>query len=340
MSPNADDAGVSSPSNLEDEANFRRALRDLRDRGFGSQLALGSLLASIDDDARYRLIAREELAPRAGEMDLHLSGEEVIGHSANAAAFGIFVKRIADSVKVISRERLSRRSMVSDLLVEPGPGSVRVVFRTPDPVPSGAIEADPNSSFWSDPNQQTLALQEVATLLANADPDSPDASVVDGLVEVIPLKARAPLLSAIREVAKQEWIVEGEFRQRGLGLQPIRLGASGARRLRAALEVRQRGSETLVASGVIDGHRRARGLCWFIEDGTAREITAVVPTAELMSVVAELDASDQHHVIAKFTVFITYGPGQQDAGSRSFVLDEIRSLPETPGLDLERLTTP
>lgn len=322
------------PDKDAQEADFREAVRSLRDRGFGGSLALGSLLASVEGDHRYQQIASEELAPRAGEMDLHLAGEGVLGHSTNAAAFGVFVKRIADSAKVIARDRMGRQRMASDLLVEPGPGSVRVVFRTPDPVMPGSMEDDPASSVWSDPNRQAMALQEIANLLANSDPGNSDASLVDGLVETIPAKARAPLVDAVREIARQEWEIEGEFRQRGLGIQPIRIGPLGARRLESALKVRERQRAELRTTGVIDGLRRARGICWFIQDGSGQEIAAVVPTPELMSQVAELSLDETHRVTAKFTVFTTFGPGEHDSGTKSYVLDEILPSPESPTFDL------
>lgn len=305
------------------ESNFREAIRALRDRGESSELAIGSLLASVYGDVTYEYIAREELAPRSGELDLHLSGGEVVGHSANAAAFGDFVKKIADSVKIIARESMGRQRMESDLLVEAGAGSVRVLFRTPDPVPSGALGAEPESPLWSDPNRQAIALQQVASLLSVADADSADATAMDGLVESIPPKARPKLVAAISAITREGWDIEGEFRQRGLGLQPIRLSPLGARRLKVALEVKQRDRTNLSIIGVFDGHRRARSICWFIEDGTNREITAVVPTPELQVEVAS-KATGEDRVLADFTVITTHGPGSNDSGTKSFILQSIR----------------
>ena len=58
----------------EEEERFRDALRALRGRGPSTDLAIASLVAAVQGDARYELIARGELSPRAGEMDLHLTG--------------------------------------------------------------------------------------------------------------------------------------------------------------------------------------------------------------------------------------------------------------------------
>ena len=134
--------------------------------------------------------------------------------------------------------------------------------------------------MWSDPNQQSIALQLVASLLSVADPQDIDAGAVDGLVETVPPRARLKLASAVGAILREGWNVEGEFRQRGLGIQEIRVTPSGASRLKSALQVRERERGSLTTIGVFDGHRRARSICWFIEDGSGREITAVVPTAE------------------------------------------------------------
>lgn len=311
-----------------EEQRFRDAVRSLSSHGgYANELALGSLVAAIQGDVRYEYIAREETAPRAGEMDLHLDGEEIVDHSANAAAFGQFVSKMADGVKIIARERMGRKAMASDLLVEPGPGSVRVVFRTPDPVQMGALAAERESGIWSDPNQQSLALQQVAQLLANAEPGSEDESAVDGIVESLPARARPTLLAAVRSVTTQDWQISGEFRQRGLGIQPIKMSPAGAKRLRTALAVKQREHAQLTTTGTFDGHRRARSLCWFIEDGTGHEITAVVPTPELMHEVATLSQEEGHHVRAQFTVITTHGPGSGDAGTKSYILDSVSAAP-------------
>ncbi|TFD61628.1 hypothetical protein E3T39_06190 [Cryobacterium suzukii] len=314
-------------SPADGEERFREAIRTLNTGEYAADLALGSLLASVQGNQRYEYIAREETAPRSGEMDLHLEGVEVIGHSANAAAFGEFVKKMADSVKIITRERAGRKRMVSDLLVEPGPGSVRVIFRTPDPVPLGGLDEDDRQRVWSDPNSQSVALQQVAQLLASAEPGSPDETSVDGLVETLPPRARATLVAAVKSITSQDWQIRGEFRQRGLGIQPIKVSRAGAARLKIALQVREREHTPWTATGVLDGHRRARSLCWFIEDGTGREVTAVVPTPELMVEVATLSQDEAHRVIASFTVITTHGPGAGDAGSKSYILESVRAAP-------------
>jgi hypothetical protein len=313
----------------EDEETFREAIRSLRDRDFGSELALGSLIASVAGDARYQTIAREETAPRAGEMDLHLTGATVVGHSANASSFGVFVQKMADSVKIIARERTGRRRMSSDLLVEPGPGSVRVIFRTPDPVPVDAMASEPENNIWSDPNQQSLALMQVAQLLAAAEPDSPDSETVDGIVESLPPRARPTLVAAVKSISREEWALEGEFRQRGLGVQPIVVSRAGAARLTVALKITEREKATLTTTGHFDGHRRARSLSWFIEDGTGREITAVVSSPELMTHVAEFAKDIDNRVSATFTVLTTHGPGSSDSGSRSFILEDVTPVANT-----------
>lgn len=306
-----------------EERTFREAIRSLRDRDFASDLALGSLLASVANDQRYQMIAREETAPRAGEMDLHLTGETVIAHSANAASFGIFVQKMADSVKIIARERMGRQRLASDLLVEPGPGSVRVIFRTPDPVPAGAMASEPEDDLWSDPNQQSLALLQVAQLLAAAEPNNPDSDTVDGIVESLPPRARPALVAAVKSISNEEWSLEGEFRQRGLGVQPILLTQAGAARLTVALKVKEREKAELIATGRFDGHRRARSLSWFIEEGTGHEITAVVSTPELMAEVAKYSNDVESRVVATFTVLTTHGPGQNDSGTRSYILEGV-----------------
>jgi len=317
-----------------EEQRFRETIRSLRGGEFANDLALGSLIASVQGDARYERITREELAPRAGEMDLHLQGEEIVGHAANAAAFGVFVKKMADSVRIIARERMGRQRLASDLLVEPGPGSVRVIFRTPEPVGEGAIDADGAVGIWSDPNQQSIALQQVAQLLASAEPGSPDDATIDGIVESLPPRARPALVSAVTSISQQDWSISGEFRQRGLGVQPIALTRAGAARLKIALQIKERERKRLTTTGIFDGHRRARSLCWFIEDGTGREITAVVASPELMAEVAVFAQDADHRVSVDFTVITTHGPGSGEAGTKSFILESVRPAPDrAPTLD-------
>jgi len=317
------------------EESFRAAVRSLLGADFSSRLALGSLVASVQGDAKYELIAREETAPRAGEMDLHLTGDQIEGHSANAAAFGNFVRQIAESVKIITRERMGKTRFINDLLIEPGPGSVRAIFRSPDPVPPGAIAGAKDDPFWSDPNQQSLALHHVALLLANAEPTAEDTGVVDALVESLPPKARPKLIGAVKSIVKQDWLIDGEFRQRGLGIEPISLSGAGAKRLRSALEVRERTKQEWITTGHFDGHHRSRGLSWFVPDGGEREMTVVVPTAELTAAVANLSTEPAPRVKATFSVISTHGPGEGDAGTRSFILEAVTEESEgTMPLDL------
>ncbi|MFM2719135.1 hypothetical protein [Microbacterium mcarthurae (nom. nud.)] len=308
------------------EERFRAAVRQLNTGSYADSVALGSLLASVQGDAAYELAAREELAPRAGELDLHLNGESIVNHTANAAAFGVFVKRIADGVKVIARDALGLRSMHSDLMVEPGPGSVRVLFKTPDPVLPGSLDHDDTAGVWSDPNRQSMALLRVSQMLALADPDSEGESTMDALVSSIPAAARVPLLEAVTSVTQQDWSLTGEFRQRGLGIQPIALSSGGARRLRSALGVRERETRPLTLTGRFDGHRRARSVCWFIDEVTGRTITAVVPTPDLMHAVAELSRDDNQRVRAIFSVTTSIGAGGRETGRKSYLLEDVTEL--------------
>lgn len=314
------------------EERFRAAVRQLNTGQYADSLALGSLLASIQGDSAYELAAREELAPRAGELDLHLDGSTIVGHTANAAAFGIFVKRIADGVKVIARDALGVRALHSDLMVEPGPGSVRVVFKTPDPVLPGALDHDDRAGIWFDPNRQSMALLKVSQMLAIADPNSEGESTMDALVSSIPAAARIPLLDAVTSMTLQDWSLEGEFRQRGLGVQPIVLSSSGAQRLKTALGVRTRETRPLSLTGHFDGHRRTRSVCWFIDEITGRTVTAVVPTPDLMHAVAGLSRDGNQRVLALFSVTTTIGAGGRETGGKSHLLEAVTELPprETP----------
>jgi hypothetical protein len=319
-------------SDLTLEESFRLALReavqsDLRD------LLLETLLASARDNEALQAVANEELAPRAAHLELHLDGDNVFQHSTNAKSFGAFVSRIAEASKEFVKDRLHVDRLASDILIAPGPGSVRATFFAPDPVNSSEhttlADASIDGGLWRDTNLQSESLHRIATVLSNADPDSPESDALDGAIQQLPLSARRHLRSAVREVAKQEWNISGEFWQRGIGIEIVAMKPSSARYLSDRLAVQEIERGTWVSTGVLDGHKWSTGMMFFIPGGNSRPIPASFATTEIQQQVAALAAVADQQVKATFTVYTQHGAGTPEAGRRSYVIEKIESISAT-----------
>jgi hypothetical protein len=325
-----------APSDLTLEESFRRALRSAAKDESGFMIE--TLLSAVDGNALLERVATEELAPRAAHLELHLTGEEVAEHATNAKSFGTFLVRISEAGKEYVKDRLRIPSFSSDIQVAPGPGSVRATFFAPDPVDvtqNPFADSTASEALWTDANLQSDALHHIAVVLSNSDPDSPESEALDGAIQQLPMASRKHLRSAVNEAVRRDWVIEGEFRQRGIGVEPVKMSVSAARYLSKRLVVEEVVRETWTTTGILDGHKWSTGLMYFIPSDRGRPFPASYASMEVQQRVAELDTVPEQKVEATFTVFIQHGQGNSDSGTRSYVLNEVRPLDSGPGVELD-----
>ncbi|OAN29117.1 hypothetical protein A4X17_05955 [Plantibacter sp. H53] len=281
-------------------------------------------------------MAAQVLAPRAGQLELHLDGRSVEDHATNAVAFGTFVTKVAQAAQEYVRDRLGRTA-ARDVLIAPGPGSVRATFIAPDPVDVAQnpfADQQQDGPVWVDGNLQSEALHRFALLFAHSNPETPDSDVLDGAIQSIPLSARRKLRVAVHEVFKQEWSVSGEYRQRGIGVEEVVLQPIAAKYLWDRLKVEQMDEEPWVSSGILDGHKWSTGIMYFIPDGRSRPIPSSFASTEIQQQVAALAAEPEQRVEATFTVFIQHDSASSNSGRRSYLLRSIRPLDAGPAATL------
>jgi hypothetical protein len=316
---------------------FRRAIREAQASPF-ADYAVSSLIAAVGNNEVLRRIAAEEMAPRAAELELHLNGEDVRDHSTNARSFGILLIRIAEASKQYVKDKLNIPRLAADLLVAPGPGSVRATFLAPDPSAEAAgtfPDAHPKGPVWTHSNVQSESLHKIAVVLANANPNTPESEALDGAIQQLPATARRQLEKAVAEVVKRDWSLSGEFRQRGIGVEPVELGPEAARYLSSRLKDDQADVDQLQINGVVDGHRWSTGLMFFRPVGGLRPFHASFESTEIQEHVAALAAVPDRAVNAAFTVYVYHGPGTGDSGRRSYVLTQIEALDDGPAITLD-----
>ncbi|QIK62357.1 hypothetical protein G7068_12100 [Leucobacter viscericola] len=305
--------------------SFRRTLRDTLSSG--DKFALGSLLASAEGIRVLAPVVRDELAPVSGELELHLTGKSVIGHAANAEAFSELVRRIAASTKHFVKDRANSVRQTSELLVDTGPGSVRVTFKAPSRTIDGAVPLDmelENEILHVD-DTFSEALRRIAVVLANSDPESPGNEALGAAIEQLPPSARNELAHALDPIRKQGWDVTGTFAQRGLGTSELSFGKRHAEYLKKQLKAVYTETETWTSTGRLDGHRWSNGLAYFSPSGQPRTIPASYASAELQSRAAEIAADENNKVEAKFNVHIKRSMSNSTA-KRSYELISVRTI--------------
>lgn len=318
------------------EELIRRAAREARDSAYPN-VALASLRGAVFGDAALQQAINEELAPRAANLELHLDGLNVIDHVTNALSFGSFVARVSDTVREFVKGRLNLPAFSNDLRVAVGEGSVRATFIAPDPISdhhNTIADKHAGEVMWTDGNLQSEALHQIAIVLANSDPESPNDDALDEAIQLLPFGARVKLRSAMRQTVKQDWSIAGEFRQRGVGVEPINLSRSAARFLLERLEGEEVAVEPLTTTGVLDGHLWSSGIMYFIPTG-GRKFPASFESAEVREQVGILDAVEGRRVEATFRVFTRVGSGDTDRKSTTYVLESVRALDDGPGPELD-----
>lgn len=307
----------------EIERDFRAAWESASGQGFASRLARQSLEAAASESSELAPVLFELKNRHQAELDLHLEGGSVVDHATNAEQFADLIKGVADAVKEITKNALDRQRMSSGLMVlAPLPGSVRVVLRAAPPV-----EMDGQIVEARTETQDSNSLRLVATLIARANDDDPEGSIIEGLLAELPARARPGIRRVAKTVSKADWVVDGTLRRAQLPDETLHLEGAGARRLLTALDAREVERETVVIEGKVDGQRRSMGTMWFAPLVGA-PIEAAVIDQDLLQTVAALGATSEL-AKATFTAVTQHLPGVSVAARRSYVLVAIQPVTNT-----------
>jgi len=312
------------------------ALRSRSDDPELDELARYSVLASITGDEVLESAAVVEVGPEQAELDLHLEGPSVTDHSAKAEPFGIFIARTAEAVKEMSKTKLGRKSYTTDLLVSAAmPGSLRVVLKAPNRRDKAHAPFEGSSVS----NVESDALRTIAILFsqAGADSGSDGDSLVTATIEQLPPAARERVRSAVGELARSGWSVNGELRQRGVGIVKIHLATDRAVHLKDELAQTETTVERdIKMTGKIDGTRRFTGSMWFQPDKAEKPFAATVTDAKLLERVNELNATPNVSVRATFEKYGVFRSGSDRSRARvTYMLTAIEALGTDTPLDME-----
>ncbi|WP_419817397.1 hypothetical protein [Glaciibacter flavus] len=315
---------------LTDQAldEFRDAWHAAEGDDFASRLQRQSLEALVSENDALRPVLFELVNRAQSELDLHLDGETVHQHEANAESFAQLVRGVADATKEVAKHMLGHQRRTSTLrILAPSPGSVRVVLKAATPEePSGRTAQNTRT-----PSVDSTSLDTVAVLLSRAQKEGAKVTddVLSGLTADLPQKAHAGLRRAAKAIDAQGWEIAGELRSQH-GFQPVHVGPDGAKALLRVLDERQESSTRANLSGVIDGTRRSIGALWFTPDGAAA-IEAAVPSPELMEQAVQHDAANQR-VRAEFDVVTIVGKGANPRRRQVHTLRSIEPLPDAQTL--------
>ncbi|WJJ10378.1 hypothetical protein P9990_17555 [Prescottella equi] len=263
------------------------------------------------------------------ELDLHLDGISVQGHSTAAESFGRFITRTAIAVKEIAKSRLDRLQYPANLqILAPTPGSVRVVFRSPAPpeeTEEGFTPADEVDSI------EGQALSIVAELVALARDAGPNDAELETSLRRLHGGARNAVRLMAQAVVDGQWEISGELR-RGSGRRTsVAISSATAERLaRAASELTGQVEPGKAIDGKVDGWLWSEGQMTFLP-AIGRSFKAAVP-GHLQSNVLRFLESKQG-VTGVFTVTTTFPPGDDRAATRKYELTGISEVETAPTLD-------
>lgn len=266
------------------------------------------------------------LLKRSGqaEVDLHLDGENVHGHAANAAAVGLFVKAIDKLVKEVVKSSSKVRVPRDLLLFSPEPGSLRLKFTAPPAV----VEAESEIAIGALPEEtlESQGLEQAAQLLALAEDSSAE---MDTIIEPLPLSVRAALKQTVKVIAGERWEISGNVSGRN-GQQQLSFRYEGAQRMLTELERKQEKRESVVLSGEIDGQRMSTGKMWFAPDH-GKPFGARVPEVSLLLELRKL-AAEGNRIVATFERLDTIPIGTSTTVSSEYLLKSVAPSPQTPSL--------
>lgn len=307
-------------------SHLAAALAEVRDRP-GSMFLTGGINAAFSHTDEQRQVLRDERLQDQTELDLHLLGANVVDHATRADWLGIFMTRTAQAVKELAKGIAGKDRHTPGLLVEgPGPGSVRVVFRSP-PQPKRATASLPGLEV------ETLdgkALHQFASLFLLAEDD--DTDLLDASVHEL----RGPARRALRQVSKQvvdaAWSIEGSLAARGRDLQRVTISPNGASNLIRAVGEEAAETKPETVPGAVDGWTWSKSVMDF-QPVQGRGFRAIVPPS-LQESVAAIVGQPDHDAIARFMVTTSYPSGDYNYQRKTYVLESIKAAGDGGMTDL------
>lgn len=248
-----------------------------------SQLARMSILNSASMDGRYDDILDDYSLPSQAEMDLHLDGPTVVNHKTDAEDFGTFVVRTAKAVHEAARLVSGKIRTPSRLQVTgPGPGSVQVTFRAPEPTtPKHGL-----GLAESDEPIEALAMRRVAGIFAQAEEGN---ETLEASLHTLGPAGQEAFRLLARIVQDAKWSVAGDIRKKGWGHQAVRLSPSGATRLVIAATAVDHQIRDVKLTGTVVAWDWSDQVMRFRPDNGPR-VRVAVPDARLQSQVAAFNA--------------------------------------------------
>lgn len=291
----------------------------------GSVFLAGALGAAFSHSPENRQVLRDLRLRDQTELDLHLTGANVLDHTTRADWLGIFMNRTAQAVKELAKGISGRERHTPGLLVEgPGPGSVRVIFRSPpnpariQPVPGIEVET-----------LDGKALHQFASLFLLAEDDQ---DLLEGSVRQLPGAARRALRQVGESVIESSWRIEGNLAARGREIQPIVISPDGAARLVRAVGEQAAQTEPKTIPGAVDGWTWSKSVMDF-QPNSGRAFRAVVPP-DLQETVAAINGQPDHDAVGRFMVTTQYPSGDFNYQRKTYVLKEIHAVADSDLTDL------
>lgn len=325
---------------LNDEDMLVAAIRETREAAalygwdeYTTRFALGQMYAGTvaGNHELEQIWSRETAAPQ-GALDLHLAEGSITGHTAPADKFAKLVAGVADATKEIAKKALGRQRYTSPVLIRGvGQGSVRLVLEV---VPHADDNRD--DSMGELPSVDSSALRTVAAIINSADVDrdeDPDYSPLTAQISHLPTKARSALRKVAKQIASEQWHVQGRVEQRGFLPADLSITPAGARRLEVELNSQETTPKSVTQYGQIEGTIDIERIVWFLPEG-GRRFRATATDQETAE--AALDLQKGHpRVIAQFVVYEAMGAGD-DVTRRSWELTAVRKAPESDAGDGEQ----
>lgn len=291
----------------------------------GSSVLTASMRAAFGSAPSFEAASRDFRLRDQTELDLNLEGANVLDHQTRADWLGVFMTRTSHAVKELAKGIAGKERHTPGLLVEgPGPGSVRVIFRSP-PQPK-----QPAVLYGTD--TETLdgkALHQFASLFLLAEDET---ELLDAQVRRLPGAARQAMRQVGQQIIDASWTIEGRLAARGRDVARVIISPDGAANLvRAAGEVAAvTDPETI--PGAVDGWTWSRSVMDF-QPKSGRGFRAVVPPG-LQEVVAAIVGQPNHDAVGKFMVTTTYPSGDYSSRRKSYVLESIHAVADNGLTDL------
>jgi hypothetical protein len=295
--------------------SLAEAVDEVRDTP-GSMFLAGALDAAFSYAPEHRQALRDARLRDQTELDLYLAGANVANHATRADWLGIFMARTAQAVKELAKDIAGRERHTPGLLVEgPGPGSVRVVFRSP---PQRRRETTPDLPGLNIETLDGKALHQFASLFLLAEDET---ELLDASVRQLRGRARRALRAVGQQVVDASWSIEGSLAARGRDIQRIVITPNGAANLVRAVGIEAAEVNRERVDGAVDGWTWSKSIMDF-QPNSGRGFRAIVPPS-LQEQVASIVGQPNHDAVGTFMVTTSYPSGDYSSQRKSYVLENI-----------------